>query len=109
MTVRVHPATGNAARIVAHYTQLITADRALLGLNAATTANSHRTRLEEWPESEWTGHGASSLGVHGRVRRSVVTALLNGTHPVSGATLGRAFRQPGNSGSAPSVRGFNAL
>ena len=40
--------------------------------------------------------------------RCAVTALLNGTHPATGTAHGRAFREPGSRGGAPSVRGFNA-
>ena len=109
MTVRVTTAKGDAARIVAHYAQLISGDRSLLGLDAAPLAGSCRPRDREWPESEWAGHGATGLGLHGNVTRSTVLALLNGIHPATGAGLGRAFRAPGRSGgSAPSVRGFNA-
>ena len=86
-------------------------------MTVPSSASTHRpwqvyvepVARNEWPESEWTGRGATGFGLHGSVSRCAVIALLNGTHPATGTLLGRAFRESGSHrGSAPSVRGFNA-
>jgi conjugative relaxase-like TrwC/TraI family protein len=62
------------------------------------------------PAGQWAGHQAPALGLPAEVDAAHLQAILDGTHPLTGVTLGAPFttRERANGKKVSSVIGFDA-